>query len=183
MADIHSHLLRTTALSCLLTLALTACIRPEAPNAEADILDVAVEGLDPLEAPRITNNSVRIFAEPWQDRTSVALSFTLTPGATIRPASGSRQDFTSPVVYTVTSEDGQWTKDYTITIASPRPAPTHFDFEEVKRYVDEEGKSYYDQFVYSEDEVWGSPNHGYVLLMPDPSRFQATRIFVSFVSL
>ena len=118
----------------LLTLLLTglvSCIRPEAPNAEADILSVEVEGITPREKPLITNTAIKIEAEPWVDRTAVALSFTLTPGATISPASGSKQDFTEPVTYTVTSEDKQWKKEYTVTIASSRPAPGHFDFEQV----------------------------------------------------
>jgi hypothetical protein len=48
------------------------------------------------------------------------LHFQLTPGATIEPASGSLQDFSGePVVYTVTSEDGAWKKQYTVSFTNP----------------------------------------------------------------
>lgn len=158
----------------LLTLLLTglvSCIRPEAPNAEADILSVEVEGLTPREKPLITNTTIKIEAEPWVDRSAVALSFTLTPGATISPASGSKQDFTRPVTYTVTSEDKQWTKEYTVTIASSRPAPGHFDFETVSRYKKRDtGDELFYEFAISDGLKWSSPNEGFMLsLALDPS--------------
>ena len=158
----------------LLTLLLTglvSCIRPEAPNAEADILSVEVEGITPREKPLITNTAIKIEAEPWVDRSAVAPSFTLTPGATISPASGSKQDFTRPVTYTVTSEDKQWTKEYTITIASSRPAPGHFDFETVSRYKKRDtGDELFYEFAISDGLKWSSPNEGFMLsLALDPS--------------
>ncbi len=158
----------------LLTLLLTgldSCIRPEAPNAEADILSVEVEGITPREKPLITNTAIKIEAEPWVDRSAVALSFTLTPGATISPASGSKQDFTEPVTYTVTSEDKQWKKEYTVTIASSRPAPGHFDFEQVSRYKERNtGDELFYEFVISDGLKWSSPNEGFMLsLSLDPS--------------
>ena len=158
----------------LLTLLLTglvSCIRPEAPNAEADILSVEVEGITPREKPLITNTAIKIEAEPWVDRSAVALSFTLTPGATISPASGSKQDFTEPVTYTVTSEDKQWKKEYTVTIASSRPAPGHFDFETVSRYKKRDtGDELFYEFAISDGLKWSSPNEGFMLsLALDPS--------------
>ena len=158
----------------LLTLLLTglvSCIRPEAPNAEADILSVEVEGIIPREKPLITNTAIKIESEPWVDRTAVALSFTLTPGATISPASGSKQDFTRPVTYTVTSEDKQWKKEYTVTIASSRPAPGHFDFEQVSRYKKRDtGDELFYEFVISDGLKWACPNEGFMIsLSLDPS--------------
>lgn len=159
------------SLLTLLLVGLDSCIRPEAPNAEADILSVEVEGLTPREKPLITNTTIKIEAEPWVERSAVALSFTLTPGATISPASGSKQDFTRPVTYTVTSEDKQWTKEYTVTIASSRPAPGHFDFETVSRYKKRDtGDELFYEFVISDGLKWSSPNEGFMLsLALDPS--------------
>lgn len=159
------------SLLTLLLVGLDSCIRPEAPNAEADILSVEVEGLTPREKPLITNTAIKIEAEPWVDRSAVALSFKLTPGATISPASGSKQDFTRPVTYTVTSEDKQWTKEYTVTIASSRPAPGHFDFETVSRYKKRDtGDELFYEFVISDGLKWSSPNEGFMLsLALDPS--------------
>lgn len=159
------------SLLTLLLVGLDSCIRPEAPNAEADILSVEVEGITPREKPLITNTAIKIEAEPWVDRSAVALSFTLTPGATISPASGSKQDFTRPVTYTVTSEDKQWTKEYTVTIVSSRPAPGHFDFETVSRYKKRDtGDELFYEFVISDGLKWSSPNEGFMLsLALDPS--------------
>lgn len=159
------------SLLTLLLVGLDSCIRPEAPNAEADILSVEVEGITPREKPLITNTAIKIEAEPWVDRSAVALSFKLTPGATISPASGSKQDFTRPVTYTVTSEDKQWTKEYTVTIASSRPAPGHFDFETVSRYKKRDtGDELFYEFVISDGLKWSSPNEGFMLsLALDPS--------------
>lgn len=169
----RKHLLipMISLLTPLLT-GLVSCIRPEAPNAEADILSVEVEGITPREKPLITNTAIKIEAEPWVDRTAVALSFTLTPGATISPASGSKQDFTRPVTYTVTSEDKQWKKEYTVTIASSRPAPGHFDFEQVSRYKQRNnGDEAFYEFVISDGLKWACPNEGFMIsLSLDPSK-------------
>ncbi len=48
-------------------------------------------------------------------------------GASINPASGDAQDFTSPVVYTVTAQDGS-TKEYTVTVSVPEETTMVFDF-------------------------------------------------------
>ena len=48
------------------------------------------------------------------DRTSLAGNFTMAPGFTCDKASGSRQNFTSPVVYTFT--DGTDTIAWTVTV-------------------------------------------------------------------
>ena len=55
---------------------------------------------------------------PSQQVTSLAPIFTLSTNATINPASGDTKDFTNPVVYRVTAEDGSTFKDYTVTVQS-----------------------------------------------------------------
>lgn len=86
----------------LLTLLSVSCIREEAPNAEADILSCTVDG-DILKAePEIGNESVMLTVKSDADITNLAPVFTLTPGATIKPASGTAFDFTTPRTYTVT---------------------------------------------------------------------------------
>ena len=62
----------------------------------------------------------------------LAPQFRLTPGATISPESGSLQDFSKgAVTYTVTSEDGKWTRTYTVSIKQTTPfgKEHEFDFE------------------------------------------------------
>lgn len=100
----------------ILSLAFSSCIRKEAANKEADILKVEVEGVKLLRDPQITNNEVTMHAQAGEKVTSVILRFTLSKGATISPESGKPQDFTKPVIYTVTAEDKKTEKKYAISI-------------------------------------------------------------------
>ena len=61
------------------------------------------------------------------------VNFKITDGATIEPANGSIQDFTNgAVVYTVTSEDGEWKRKYNVTFQeAPLPAQK-YSFENVE---------------------------------------------------
>ncbi len=59
------------------------------------------------------------------DVTALVPTITLSAGATVDPASGVAQDFTSPVTYTVTAEDGTTTQPWVVTVTvAPAPAPT-----------------------------------------------------------
>ncbi|MDD6766329.1 MAG: hypothetical protein PUF30_05085, partial [bacterium] len=64
-------------------LSLTACIREEAPNAEADILTCVVPGEVLKTDPEIENETVTLTVKGDADITHLAPEFTLTPGATI----------------------------------------------------------------------------------------------------
>ncbi|HET9656093.1 MAG TPA: family 43 glycosylhydrolase [Kineosporiaceae bacterium] len=58
------------------------------------------------------HSTVTLPVKPDTDLTTLAPTFTVSPGATISPASGSTQDFGKPVTYTVTGSDGavrSWT--------------------------------------------------------------------------
>lgn len=99
----------------LLGITLVSCIRDEALNAEADILTCTVPGDILKRDPIIENNKVVLMVTADADLTHQAPEFTLTPGATISPASGTERDFTTPQFYTVTSEDGNWKKEYQVT--------------------------------------------------------------------
>lgn len=50
------------------------------------------------------------------DIANITPSITISLGATISPDGGTSQDFTNPVVYTVTAQDGTTTKDWTVTV-------------------------------------------------------------------
>lgn len=52
--------------------------------------------------------------------TALVPTITLSSGATVNPASGVAQDFTSPVVYTVTASDAS-TKTWTVTVTEAAP--------------------------------------------------------------
>ena len=147
-----------------LTLVASGCIRPEAPNAEADILTAQIEGIELIRPSSITNDKVTFYTNPWEDLTALAPTFTLTPGAKIEPASGSKQDFTRPVTYTVTSEDGKWSKAYTVAVSVPENVKRLlFDFEDTRM---QDGKFYVFQIKNEEGNVtgeWSSSNLGYAI--------------------
>ena len=49
------------------------------------------------------------------DIKNLAPNIIISDGASISPASGASQDFTNPVIYKITAQDGS-TKDYTVTV-------------------------------------------------------------------
>ncbi|MCE1201127.1 MAG: DUF5018 domain-containing protein, partial [Bacteroidia bacterium] len=60
------------------------------------------------------------------DVTSLTPTITVSAGATISPASGLAQNFSSPVVYTVTAQDGNTTKNWTVTVSVAAPPPPNY---------------------------------------------------------
>lgn len=152
---------------------MTSCIKDEAANAEADIVACAVSGNLLIREPVITNTEVKFYVNGWEDLTSLAPTFTLTEGATIEPASGTKRDFTSPQTYTVTSQDGQWKKTYKVSFISGSPA-TEYHFENIKYYeyadmwnpTAEPQKKFhifYDRTIEGTDMEWSSGNAGFMI--------------------
>ena len=106
----------TFCLLGLICFSLTSCIKKEPLNSEADIEQCSLPEGTLKSDPLITNNTVQLMLLPGSaEITALAPEFTLTPGATIEPASGTTRDFTTPQTYTVTSEDRQWSKVYTVS--------------------------------------------------------------------
>ncbi|GAA5180346.1 hypothetical protein GCM10023322_12440 [Rugosimonospora acidiphila] len=69
--------------------------------------------LTQLKVPAIitaASGTVVLPVAPGTDPTRLAPEFTLAAGSSISPPSGSTQDFTSPVIYTVTGSDGSTKK-------------------------------------------------------------------------
>ncbi len=158
----------------LLALAMPACIQDEPLNAEADILqcnlssdgEFLITKSDTLMEVTSIMNNITIFVKPGCDLSKRAPKFILTEGATISPASGSVQDFSEnkTVTYTVTSESGEWQREYVVAYYTFMELPTHFDFEHYK--LNESNKY---QVIYENVEGvdvmswWNSGNAGYCL--------------------
>ena len=163
---------------CLL---LTGCFKDEAANTECDIEVVSVEVENPDEVffhptdAVITvpaESSTIVFEVRQQaDLTALAPVFQLTPGATIVPESGTVHDFSNgPVVYTVTSEDGQWHRTYEVgfrRVKQTKSTVIALDFEHFS--LEPSAQKYY---VWSEADddgltgnVWASGNPGFQLSM------------------
>lgn len=147
-------------ISILLQLAFASCIRNEAPNAEADILTCTVPGVMMTTSPIILNEDVTILVEPGTDISQLAPEFTLTPGASIQPASGTVRDFDIPQKYTVTAADGIWKKVYTVSVIDSELG-TLYNFEDTLP-----GQKYYIFVEKNNGRVvmqWASGNAGYAL--------------------
>lgn len=147
------------SLLCVITI-LSSCIQDESPNSEADILTCSLPGISLTIPPIIQNEDVTILVTQGIDLTHLAPEFTLTPGATIDPPSGTARDFTQPQKYTVTSEDGQWQKLYTVSVIDSE-LKTTYHFEDTLG-----GQKYY-VFVEKENGKvvmqWASGNPGFAL--------------------
>lgn len=138
-----------------LTLLVTGCAK-EPLNSECDIEEATLTNAEDVRDVLITNDAVDIKVSNFTELTNLAPVFKLTPGATINPPSGTYRDFTNPQVYTVTSQDGKWHKDYIVTISYMNP-PLKYDFSniELKRYGTT--NYYYDVFVEYKFDADGNP--------------------------
>ena len=81
----------------LLAIVSFSCIGEEALNAEADILSCALPGVAMTTSPIINNNSITIFVGPGTDISELTPEFTLTPGATINPLSGTKFQYSTRI--------------------------------------------------------------------------------------
>jgi autotransporter-associated beta strand protein len=70
-----------------------------------------------LGTATISGLNVTLTVPVGQDVTALAPTFTISPLATLNPVSGSTQNFTNPVTYTVTAQNLS-TKVYTVTVQS-----------------------------------------------------------------
>ncbi len=125
-------MMKYTNLALLLMCAgLASCFKAEPLNYEADITSAYVHIDNPKDIfynPSDTMAYIATDLTSWEivfnnalryaDITNIAPRFTLSPGATITPASGTPQDFSQGgIIYKVTSEDGQWSREYNVRFA------------------------------------------------------------------
>ncbi len=176
--SLHKNLL--SALLLAFALLLSSCIKDEEANKECDILSAWVEGEDyatnfyhvaQMRHENISSSEKEIiftvrslYALP----TKIPIQFTLTPGATIVPDNGSVQDFTAgPVIYTVTSADGAWKREYKVEFREASLPSFKFSFENVE-VVEGSNRNQYHKF-YELDQsgnhrnIWVSGNEGVAL--------------------
>lgn len=107
----------------------SSCIKSEPLNAECDILSAYLSENLLNRQPDIRNDKVIFVIKPGVDITALAPEFTLTPGATISPASGTVRDFSSPQQYVVTSENQQWSKVYTVEVDDNANLTLNYNFD------------------------------------------------------
>jgi hypothetical protein len=161
---------------------MISCIKDEAPNNECDIESAWVEGSDleklfykPADMRKENISSTEtsitfVVRSTAMMPTEIPVNFKITDKATVEPASGSLQDFTKgPVTYTVTSEDGQWKREYIVAFTEPILPKSKFSYENVDTL---EGgyfvKNRYHQFYELDQDgekqrFWASGNPGFAL--------------------
>lgn len=115
----------------LLCVTLVSCIKDEALNAHADIETAEIENEATLldKAPTVGSDYVTFRLKTYAEEYVFAPEFTLTPGASIEPKSGTERDFSESQTYTVTSEDGQWRKTYQVSFTVNTLAALKHSFE------------------------------------------------------
>ena len=64
----------------------------------------------------ISGNSISLTVPYGTDVTALTPTITLSYGATVSPTSGTAKNFTNPVSYVVTAQDGATSKTYTVTV-------------------------------------------------------------------
>lgn len=152
-----------------MSMGMTACISDEPLNAECDITAVTLPGNILNRAPIIENNKiVLIVKNDVSLLTPLAPEFTLTPGATIEPASGTSHIFLFPQTYTVTSQDGEWSKQYTVEVQKNNTINLDYSFENARQISALGGMCSYDEFYEigasgKETLTWASANSAFAL--------------------
>lgn len=153
---------------CALTLLMQSCIAEEPLNAECDIVSVTLSGDILNRDPIIENDKVLLIVKNDVSLLSnIAPEFVLTPGATIDPPSGTPRNFLFPQTYTVTSQDGEWSKQYTVEVQKNNTINLDYSFENV-REVDGAMMTRYDEFYETgvngkETLVWATANSAFAL--------------------
>lgn len=157
------------AASVALLLSLGSCISDEPLNAECDILSVTLPGDILNRDPVIENTKITLIVKNDVSLLQpLAPEFELTPGATIDPPGGTPLNFLFPQTYTVTSQDGEWSKTYTVTVQKNNVINLAYSFDHVRQVSALGGACQYDEFFEigangKETLVWASANAAYAL--------------------
>lgn len=166
---------------------LTSCFKEEPLNAECDIESVAVHCADPSQAFYNLTDTMQVVSSADSvvtfsvrssaDLSSASLSITTTSGATASVTSGSTTDLGpgKEVHYRVTSQDGNWHRDYTVKFV----AVTHtvsdtikYDFEYYE--LEPKASAYYLWHNLMPDGTlgndWSTANPGYQISRPSATK-------------
>ena len=153
-------------------LTLSSCEKDDNTNSEADIKSLYFAPEDNVKligTPVITNSRITFFVLPGDDGLMLAPQFTLSKGAKISPASGTELDFSQPQVYKVTSEDGKWSKEYTVAVSMDMKLKYDFEnFESSKGYDEFYERAYINTDKGTQENlqyIWASGNSGIALIM------------------
>ncbi len=105
------------------------------PNNETDITGFFLPEQTGVYKIINVDHTVEIEVYAGTDLSSLTPTISLSPGATISPASGVTRNFTNPVGYLVTAQDGLTNQVWTVTVVHEQPSSatdiTSFDIPEL----------------------------------------------------
>lgn len=152
-------------LGAALCFSFSSCFKDEPLNAECDIEQAYVHLDNPTDvffAPSDTLvnvlsnvSDITFEIKDGVDVSAMAPMFRLTEGATVSPENGSAHDFSGGkvVVYTVTSQDGEWTRTYNVSFREAYNS-TEYDFENTRLVNGSAGGQYYEWSDLSSTGEW-----------------------------
>ena len=127
--SVFSHRMRFPFIvaACVVMMMCTSCFGDEPDGCEADIETVTLhvtspedfffQATDSIQTVFSTDSVITFAVRSSADVSALSPVLTLSPGATVSPASDSTHDFSQgPVIYTVTSQDGKWQRHYRVHI-------------------------------------------------------------------
>lgn len=149
-------------LSLLIPLTLSSCLKDEQPDTNADILEAYIDPEFLKSEPIITNTSVEFRVKSNVDLTKLSPIFIISPNATIDPLNGTVRDYTNAQTATVTAQDKQWKKTYTISF-NVDELSTRYTFDDAELTDNDRYYRFY-TIGSNGDKVydWASGNSGYV---------------------
>lgn len=163
---------------------LTSCFKEEPLNAECDIEQAYIHVDNPLDMFARENDTLVNLTSIQKDITftiksgidrsalaALAPQFRITEGATISPESGSLQDFSKgAVVYTVTSQDKNYTREYNVSFYSPQiilDDEINYNFDNFEKNTNKPANKYYVWYDQSDEGTkiynWATGNPGYYI--------------------
>lgn len=151
---------------------LGSCIQSEPLNTEADITGCKILNAQGISDPNIKGNiiientKVRAQANPQIDLTNLALKLELTDGATISPDPAKLADYSFPRSFTVTSQDGNWHKEYSVSIDT-FDTPVRYGFEHYELGATGKYQVFYEEIkghdAVFKQYIWASGNSGFAM--------------------
>jgi len=115
--DFSTPLLYTVTAQDGSTQAWTVSVNQSAPSTETNILTFSIPQETRPASINNTNRTVTVQVGNGTDVTSLQPAITVSSGATVNPASGETIDFSSPVTYIVTAQDGTTSRNYTVNVS------------------------------------------------------------------
>ena len=92
---------------------LTVTVEKDTRSSAKAITGFTIDGVDEMISE--SDHTIAVTLPYGTDITSLTPTITVSANATVSPTSGTAQDFTSPVTYKVTAENGS-TQDYIVTV-------------------------------------------------------------------